>query len=433
MRVLLIAGFSNQEIRNHLSLKEKPLAVPFFLKLLRIHPSAMDYHDYAPWISNILLFFEKKKDVDLHVLVHHVGMNSPRQDFDIRGIHYHFFRSEYSSLLRKVGNYRIWRLLQNCGRHTMRVLKEIQPDLVLLSGTENPITSVSILYAKDYPRLCLCQVIYNDPERAKYSRLDKLKSSVEKAIYYELDCFAVYCRKHYDLLNAIVPGKYVFKFNWPPKDKMLEPEMVQKEYDFVNFAANHSAAKGTQDSICALSIVKRVFPGVKLNIVGNCSDGLKRELTSLIKKFELENNVFFTPFFEKREDLFLHVQKSKFAVLPCKLDNTSGTMIQSMLLGLPLVVYKTAGTSAFNEKRLSALVVEMDDVNSLAEHMLSLLENPSLANELRVNGRMYKEEQVTKSAFNWNRLIDSFPFIIDHYKTGAPIPEDRLFSPTLDD
>lgn len=433
MKLLLIAGFSNQEIRDSLHLRKNNRFLPYVLKLLNIPRSAGEYHDYASWVTNIISYFEQKEEYELHVLVHHFGMKRRRQDFKIRGIHYHFFPSEYSSVLRKVKDYKIWRLFQNCGRHTKQILREIKPDLVLLSGAENPVTSVSILYAKDYPRLCLCQVVYNDPERAKYSRMNKLISSLEKAIFKEIDCFAVYCRKHFDLLRTIAPGKFIFKFNWPPKGKLLEPSNLHKEYDFVNFAANHAFTKGTHDSIRALSIVKQSFPSVTLNIVGGCREELLIELSGLIKDLHLEDNVVFTPFFEKKEDLLFHVQKSRFAVLPCKLDNVSGTMIQSMLLGLPIVVYQTMGTLAFNAKRPSALIANMNDVDDLAKQMVALLERPSLAETLRVNGRLYKEEQVSRDAVSWERLVESFPYIIDYFKFGIEIPQDRLFSPGIDD
>ena len=63
----------------------------------------------------------------------------------------------------------------------------------------------------------------------------------------------------------------------------------------------------------------------------------------------------------------MHIQKSRFAVLPCKLDHTSGTMAQAMQLGLPIVVYKTTGTPTFNRERECALIAEKENVEGLAE------------------------------------------------------------------
>jgi hypothetical protein len=75
----------------------------------------------------------------------------------------------------------------------------------------------------------------------------------------------------------------------------------------------------------------------------------------------------------------------------------------------------------------------MNDVDDLAKQMVALLERPSLAETLRVNGRLFKEEQVSRDAVSWERLVESFPYIIDYFKFGIEIPQDRLFSPGIDD
>lgn len=433
MKVLLIAFFSNSEIRDHLGLCEKSRLTRWALKLCGLNPKVEEFRDFGAWITNIISFFEKQPDYELHVLSPHIRLKHSYESFELRGIHYHFFRSEYSSMLRKVGNYRIWKLLQNSGRFTKKVLRKVNPSIVVLSGTENPVASVSILSAKNYPRLCLCQVIYNDPERSLYSLPDKLKIAVESDIFGDVDNFGVYCKKHYNLLMNKASGKNVFKFNWPPKGELLSPSMVKKEYDFVNFALSHSLAKGTHDSIKALALVKKHFPNVSLNIVGGCGEALRKELEVLIDQLQLSENVFFTPFFEKRSDLLIHVQKSKFAVLPCKLDNVSGTMAQAMLLQIPLVVYATPGTIKFNRERECAFVVKKNDIDELASQMERLLSNPNEVELLRENGRWYMENQTMISLENWKRLVHCFDSIIDSFKTGSAIPGDQLFNPESDD
>ena len=432
MKIALIAGFSNEEIRSHLRLKQNNKLFYWMIRLFHLPERVGKNKDHASWINNFIQYFEKRNDIEFHVLGPQIRLKNALEEFEINGIQYHFFRSEWSSFLRIIGKYRIWKCLQRSGKYTRRILDKIKPDLVILSGAENPVTSVSILYAQNYPRLCLCQVVYNDPDRFKYSHPKKLNIAVEQAIFSELKCFGVYCKKHYELLSDQTKDKYIFKFNYPPKGKLLEPTPCEKQYDFVNFAAAHSSAKGTQDSIKALAMVKKHYPNVTLNIVGGCSEELMSELEMLIDELDLKQNVVFTPFFEKREDLFLHVQKSRFAVLPCKLDNTSGTMTQSMLLGLPLIVYKTTGTPNFNAEKECALIAEMDDVEGLSTHMLTLMGDPEKAEKLRVNGRWYKENQVDIARKNWDRLVNSFQAIIDNFKQGTPIPEEGLFDPDTD-
>lgn len=434
IKILLIVGFSDSEIREHLSFRKESKLFHNLIKLFRLPARVGHIKDHALWVRNIILDFEKRDDIELHVAGPHIRLKNSIEEFESRGVRYHFFRSEFSAFARLIKNYHLWKFLQRSGYYTQKILKRVNPDLVILSGAENPVTSVSILYANQYPRLCLCQTVYNDPEMHRFSAGDSLKIAVEQAILSEVRYIGVYCKKHYDLVKQqITEDQYVFKYNYPPRGKLLEPTETAKKYDFVNFAATHGKGKGSHDSIRALAIVKKNYPEVTLNIVGGCSEKVKKELLELIKELGLESNVIFTPFFEDRNDVLLHIQQSRFAVLPSKVDNTSGTMSQAMSLGIPIVVYKTSGTPAFNKEKECALIAEMDDVEGLANHMLTLMENPEKAEMLKKNGRWYIENRMHLHSNNWERLVNCFLPIIDNYKNGSPIPTEGLFNPETDE
>lgn len=434
IKILLIAGFSDSEIREHLSFRKESKLFHRLIKLFHLPARVGHVRDHALWVRSMIMYFEKRDDIELHVAGPHIRLKKSIEEFESRGVRYHFFRSEFSAFARLVKNYKLWRCLQRSGYYTQIILKQVNPDLVILSGAENPVTSVSILYAKQYPRLCLCQTVYNDPDMHRFSAGDPLKIAVEQAIFSEVRYIGVYCKKHYDLVREHTSDdQFVFKYNYPPRENLLEPTETAKKYDFVNFAASHGKGKGSYDSIRALAIVKERYPEVTLNIVGGCSENVKKELLELIKELGLESNVVFTPFFEDRNDVLLHIQQSRFAVLPSKVDNTSGTMSQAMSLGIPIVVYKTSGTPAFNKEKDCALIAEMDDVEGLARHMLTLMENPEKSETLKKNGRWYKENQVETSRRNWERMVNSFQSIIDNYKNGSPIPTEGLFNPETDE
>ena len=144
-------------------------------------------------------------------------------------------------------------------------------------------------------------------------------------------------------------------------------------------------------------------------------------------------DVIFTPFFEKRSDLLLHVQMSRFAVLPCKLDHISGTMSQSMQLGLPLVVYKTTGTPSFNREKQCVLIAEKGNVEELAQHMMTLMENSVLAETLRKNAREFQEKKAEIAKQNGIRLIETFKAVVEKEQQGKDVPQELLFNPEKDD
>ena len=434
MKIVLIAAFSNDEVRKHLTFRKTGRLYQGLIKFFRLPQRVGDFREIAPWIPGVVAEIEKHPDLDLHVIGPHIRLKRRIEEFELRGTHYHFYRSDFMSFLRTVGSYKLWYHLQGSGRIVRRILKRIDPDLVVLSGAENPVSSAAVLASGGYPRLCLCQTIYNNPERSAYSTPNKLIQDLEKDIFSQLHYFGVFSGLHYRLLREMNPAATILKYGFPSKGVLWEPDpSIVKQYDFVNFALMHGSRKGTPDSIQALAIVKRQYPDVTLNIVGGCDGKGKERLERLVRELGLESNVIFTPFFEKRSDLMAHIQKSRFAVLPCKLDHTAGTMSQAMQLGLPLVVYKTTGTPSFNRDRMCALIAEKGDVNGLAEHMMSLLKDERLAASLRKNARALQESKMAVARENGERLIAIFKAVADKEKRGIDIPTEYLFNSERDD
>ena len=433
MKIVLIAGFSNAEIREHLEFKKDHKCYHWLIRMFRLPARVGEFWDSAPWVKSIIGEVEKQTDMELHVIGPHIRLKNSIETFQLRGVTYHFYRSEWTSLVRKLNHYKLWKLLQKSTSYVKWVIDNVRPDLIVLSGAENPATSIGILATDKYPRLCLCQTIYNNPERSKYSHPQKLIQDMEMDIFRQLKYFGVYGSMHYSLLRDYRQDATIFKFGYPSKGTLLVPSEVKKEFDFVNFALMHGSRKGTPDSIRALANVKKKYPEVTLNIVGGCDPKGMKQLKALVSELDLVKNVIFTPFFEKRSDLLLHVQMSRFAVLPCKLDHTSGTMSQSMQLGLPLVVYKTTGTPSFNREKQCVLIAEKGNVEELAQHMMTLMENSVLAETLRKNAREFQEKKAEIAKQNGIRLIETFKAVVEKEQQGKDVPQELLFNPEKDD
>lgn len=433
MKIVLIAGFSNVEIRDHLVFKKDHKWYHWLIRAFGLPARVGEFSDYAPWVPCIISEIEKQKDLELHVVGPQIRLKESLETFQLRGVTYHFYRSEWTSLMRKLNHYKLWKRLQRSTTYVKQVLEKVHPDLIVLSGAENPATSIGVLASHKYPRLCLCQTIYNNPERNHYGIPNRLIQEMEKDIFSQLQYFGVYSKMHYDLLRDFRPDATIFKFGYPTKGVLLEPTEQKKDYDFVNFALMHGSRKGTTDSIEALYIVRKKYPNVTLNIVGGCDPAGLKQLKALVAELGLEQNVVFTPFFEKKSDLLLHIQRSRFAVLPCKLDHTAGTMAQAMQLGLPLVVYKTTGTPTFNRKKECALIAEKGNVEELARHMLTLMDNPEKAESLKSNAREFQEQRMAEAHKNGERLMQTIRSIADYERNKTPIAKELLFNPERDD
>ena len=433
LKILMVCQFSNPMIRQHLPLMNVKV-YKFIRNALRMPYKASGYDDSAVWDTKMIDLFSQRDDIDLYVVSGHAGMKKRKKEFELNGVHYAFLRYEFSSILKKVIRDNIKRRkIDSFVKSVHKLAHSISPDLILLVGAENAGYSSSILDIEDYPVYVLCQTIYNNPERSLLGTIDQVNQKVELEIFQKLQYFGVYCRMHYELLHSFNPGALIFKFDFPSTDETLSIIETEKEYDFVNFAKSMSFKKGFHDSIRALSIVKERFPNVKLNLIGNSTLAEKDELVALTKDLHVEDNVVFTQPFERQSDLFRHIQKSRFALLPCMMDNISSIMNQAMQLQLPLIVYETPGTPSFNRQKECVLIAKKGSVDELASCMLSVLGNPDLENRLRNNALEYQLIKAENARHNGERLVDNFYAIIENEKKNIPIPENQLFNPTIDD
>lgn len=434
IRVVMICHFSNAEVREHLPLGSRFLFNQIRM-LLGLPAKNGGFADIALWDSGIINCVKERDDIDLFVLSAHGGLKRDGVSFESDGIHYTFFRPELTNFLKLIiPSDALWRKLNPMAAKIRRKVEKIQPDIVLLVGAENSYYSTSVLSIKKYPVYTLCQNVINSPEYRASGALNKKNASTEQEIVKHCQYMAVFSAKHYNLLRQMGYKNYIFSFNWPvaTKDAFVPLPCEEKEYDFVNFALHMSKDKGYHDCVRALSIVKQKYPDVSMCLVDGGYEDARKELKQLIAELHLEDNVTFIPFFSEITDLFQFLQKVRFAVLPCKMDHISGTQLQSMKYGLPLVCYRTSGTPSLNKHRKCVLIAEMNDVNQLAERMLQLLDNPSLAEELKSNSLEYTNERLQRSLGNMQRLVDNFHSIIAHFRKGIPIPEDQLFEKQLE-
>lgn len=427
IKVALICSFSTTQMRAQLPLDNRKL-YGFARKVLGMPPKNKGYGDVAPWTSNLIESLSQRDDIDLHVISAHSGLKKMHHSFELHNVNYHFVKSDFTTMMKRlIKNDNLWRKLNPMSLIIKRIVNKISPDIVNLVGTENAFISSTILDVHNYPIYVLCQTIYNNPDRMKYEVVDSKNASTEMLIFQKENYFGVYSKMHHDLLLSHKPSAYVFDFKWPGRKLPEVNKIKNKKYDFVNFAQAFRHIKGFQDSIEALSIVKKKYPNVMLNLIGGDVSNMKQKLETLVESLGLKENVVFTPFFEKQADMFQHLQYSRFAVLPCKMDHIAGTMLQSMHYGLPLVVYETSGTPSLNKDKETVLISEHSNVESLAKNMLLLMDNPVKAEELRNNAFDYRSKTADNGE-NTKKMILDYHAIINHYNHKTIIPENLLFN-----
>ena len=424
LNVVLICSFSNEKVRRHLPLSKRRFYT-LGRHLLKLPTKGTRYGDFAGWDTYMIELLRQRDDIDLTVISAHSGLKRRVSSFDLDGVHYNFVRIEGATFLKHlIASPSLWHMLNPMRPIVRRIVRRTEPNVIALIGAENAHISGTVLGIKGIPLIVKCQTIYNNPDRCKSDQVDQKNAYVERLIFKNLRYVAVGTGMHCKLFRQFNQSAYNLK--WPLGNLLPEVKPLEKEYDFVNYAMDMSSKKGYPDAIQALYLVKKQYPGVCLNLVGGSSKDYMEALQNLVAELHLEENVTFTPFFERQEDLFQHLQKSRFALLPCKIDSVASTIRQAMHYELPVVCYKTVGTPQLNEDKECVLIAENGNIEDLADRMIQLLTDDEKVYQLRQNAKEFASRWNDNEG-NLQQMVENFYAIVDNYRNGTPIPVRLLY------
>lgn len=426
IKVVIIGHMSSPQIREQLPLESNYIG-NCFRKLFG--KPEIEYSDFAPWNTNTIEGFEKEDKVELHIIAPHRGLRNWTFEYEQNNIRYHFYRPEPLFpwvIFDKLLNKKQYRDYTRTRRIVKRFIHNIKPDIVNLIGAENPYYSICGLDVENIPLLITCQTVYSNPDRQKLSgKVSKYRWDLEQSLFKKASAFCCTNTMYRDLIQSYIPGAIVFPLTWPetPFPKL---EACTKKYDFAFFSMSVSKKKGIDSAIEALNIVKKIKPNVTLLVVGHADENISEELQNKIKEYGLENNVIFHDFFPSQLDMFNYVHQARFALLPVKMDYLSGTILQAMEMGMPVITHITDGTPTLNAERETVLLSEIGDVKTMAEQMLRLMDDTNLAQMLAENGLLYTQQRYEKSRKAIQQRIDQYKATIERYRDKKAVPAEML-------
>ena len=159
--------------------------------------------------------------------------------------------------------------------------------------------------------------------------------------------------------------------------------------------------KNQEMLIRAFAEVWEKYPEYSLWIYG---DGeLRVELEQLVKEFRIEKNVVFGG---NVEDVHSRIADAEMFVLPSNYEGLSNALLEAMMMGLPCISTRCAGSDEYIVNKENGILVEIDDKNEMKEAILSYIENREFMercgdNAKEVYQRVSKEVVLQK----WYMLI----------------------------
>lgn len=388
--VVWICSFSNPEIRNILETKSPSLLEKLAYKV--VGKTLNEYRDTAIWNVNAIEEFEKFQEVDLHIVSAVRGLKRKEQNFDLRGVHYHFFRDENSSLLRKIYRQLFTKnsaLFAENRKNFARIIDRVKPSIVHVIGAENPYYSLAAL---DVPEgivtivqlqallARLVDVTKNPEEKKSFY----YKGELEKQIFRKVDYIGTTVKDFVDYIRAEVKADARFMALSLAMGQKIDRTVYEKQYDFVYWSA--SILKAGDFAIEAFVLAFKQNPTITLDVIGDYPEEYKAQLIEKLKTVGAENAVTFEGMLPSHDDVLNQIKKSRIALLPLKMDFVPNTLHEAMANGLPVITTRTEGTPKLNVNRHTVEITEQGDFQGMANNMLEVLEDEMLFNELRENG-----------------------------------------------
>lgn len=426
IKIAYICWVTNPMVRSHLDLRNYRYR-NVILKLFRKPQGS--YIDYGIWNSDFIEEFEKMEDYEFHIISPHNGMLKNRVEFVEKGITYHIYKCDTNLLSEAYRSYSHQNDRTDYRRirsivHT--IVKEISPDVVIVCGAEQPNFSPCIWDLKDVPTLVMLETAVNDPQLKEMLPGAKIYSSVEKRTFEEFSYFTTSLQKYYHIVRQFNQKALCLRASFPSHFPPVL-DAPEKKIDFLFYAAVISQNKGVEDVILAFNKVVIKHPNATLNICGRCDVAYREHLKALINK-EAENNVSFTDFFETVDEKLKYVQSARVTVLPGITAPLNSTVRESMLMGLPTIVYGSESTVNINKQKKCLLCAEMQNADDLSGKMLYAFENPAQMLEMAKNAKEYAVKTFSNKA-KATQLIQAAIAVMNHFTKGERIPEELLYYP----
>ena len=188
--------------------------------------------------------------------------------------------------------------------------------------------------------------------------------------------------------NSIDINRYTYKIRQNCRPRLLWVRSFHRVYNPIM-------------AIKVFSKIKEEMPSAQLCMVGPDKDGSLKICKELVNRLNFSNCVRFTKILSKKDWINLSSEYDIF-LNTTNFDNQPVSVIEAMALGLPIVSTNAGGLPYLHNNGVDALLVNKNDVNKMAQIVLKVIKDKSLASRLSMNARMKAEK------FDWYKVQASW-------------------------
>lgn len=192
--------------------------------------------------------------------------------------------------------------------------------------------------------------------------------------------------------TLVIPNGVDFK-------KLEKIQKEQSKQPTISVVARLSKEKGLDDLIKSLPIIAKKIPDIRLVIVGD--GNMRSELIFLAKDSGVAELVRFMGALPN-DQAMREVARSSVFVLPSLGEGLGIVILEAQALGVPVVATNIGGIPDCVKDGTTGLLVPVKNPKAIAEAVIKILENQSLADTLVKNAKkeLYR--------FDWQRIAEQY-------------------------
>ena len=200
------------------------------------------------------------------------------------------------------------------------------------------------------------------------------------------------------VINPAIPESFLYEKS---NLESLKSQLNLKNEKIILSLARNDIQKGIPQVLKALPNVIKEENNLKYIIAG--TGDADEVVKKLIKELYLENYVIFLNRTISENEKMPLIDISDIVVLPAKDEGFGIIYLEANARGKPVIGANSGGAREAILNNYSGLLVEPDDVNSLAKAIIQLLKNKELALKLGEQGKLRVEKQ-----FLWKQRAELF-------------------------
>jgi glycosyltransferase involved in cell wall biosynthesis len=172
------------------------------------------------------------------------------------------------------------------------------------------------------------------------------------------------------------------------------PPISEQKYETVNeqlsllFVGRLAPEKNLPLILRSLDILKKRSNSFKLRICGEGNEAYKFKLKNLINELDINEQVEFLGY---RKNWQLFAAESLCLLLPSKSEGTANVVIESLSIGLPVMISNLPMSRSILNHEVNSLIVREEDPMEWAETILKLSKNNELKEKIKRNGIEYSK------------------------------------------